>query len=38
MIRNAALLLVLSPGVYTLQLSGVNNTTGVALIEIYDAQ
>lgn len=36
--KDAALLLVLPPGVYTLQLSGVNNTTGVALIEIYDAQ
>lgn len=34
--KDAALLVTLLPGVYTVQLSGVNNGTGVALIEIYE--
>jgi hypothetical protein len=34
--RDAALLATLQPGSYTAQVSGVNNTTGVALVEIYD--
>ena len=32
----AALIVSLPPGSYTAQVSGVNNTTGVALIEVYD--
>jgi hypothetical protein len=34
--NDAALLLRLSPGGYTAHASGVADTTGVALIEIYD--
>jgi hypothetical protein len=34
--RDAALLVTLQPGSYTVQITGVGNTTGVALIEIYD--
>ncbi len=34
--RDAALLATLAPGAYTAQVSGVNNTTGVALIEVYE--
>lgn len=34
--RDAALLLNLPPGSYTLQVSGVNATTGTALVEVYD--
>ncbi len=34
--RDAALLVTLAPGSYTVQVSGVNGTTGVALIEIYE--
>ena len=33
--RDATLLLKLAPGAYTAQLSGVANTTGVGLIELY---
>jgi outer membrane protein assembly factor BamB len=33
---DAALLLTLPPGSYTAQISGVNNTTGVALVEVYE--
>lgn len=33
--RDAALLVELPPGEYTAQVSGVNATTGVALIEVY---
>jgi len=36
--RDAALLTTLQPGSYTVQVTGVANTTGVALIEIYDMQ
>ncbi len=34
--RDAALLISLAPGSYTAQISGVNNTTGVALVEVYE--
>ena len=34
--RDSALFVTLDPGSYTAQLTGVNNTTGVALIEIYE--
>ncbi len=34
--RDAALLVTLEPGTYSAQVSGVGNTTGVALVEIYD--
>jgi hypothetical protein len=36
--RDAALLVTLQPGSYTVQITGVGSTTGVALIEIYDTQ
>jgi len=34
--KDAALLTNLTPGSYTLQVSGVGNTTGAALVEVYD--
>ncbi len=34
--RDAALLLTLAPGSYTAQIAGVRDTTGVALVEIYE--
>ena len=34
--KDAALLTTLSPGGYTVQVSGVANTTGVALVEVYE--
>ena len=34
--RDAALLVTLLPGGYTAQVSGVNQTTGAALVEIYE--
>jgi len=34
--RDSALLVNLAPGAYTAQISGVNNTTGVALVEVYE--
>jgi hypothetical protein len=34
--RESAILQTLSPGVYTGVLAGKNNTTGIALVEIYD--
>lgn len=34
--RDAVLLVTLEPGTYSAQVSGVGNTTGVALVEIYD--
>ena len=34
--KDAALLVTLQPGAYTAQVSGVNNTTGVALVEVYE--
>ncbi|MEO5961020.1 MAG: PQQ-dependent sugar dehydrogenase [Opitutaceae bacterium] len=33
---DSALLVTLSPGSYSLHLAGVNNTTGVALVEVYE--
>jgi PKD repeat protein len=36
--KDAALLVTLQPGNYTVQVTGVANSTGVALIEIYDTQ
>lgn len=33
--RDASMLVVLNPGVYTIQVSGKNSTTGVALVELY---
>jgi hypothetical protein len=35
--KDAALLITLPPGVYTAQVSGVSSTTGVGLVEIYEA-
>ena len=35
--KDAALIVELAPGIYTAQLSGVGSTTGVALVEIYEA-
>jgi hypothetical protein len=34
--RDAALLLTLAPGNYTAQISGVGETTGEAIVEVYD--
>ena len=34
--RDAALIITLPAGTYTAQVSGVNNTTGVAIVEVYD--
>jgi hypothetical protein len=34
--RDAVLLVTLPPGSYTAQISGVNNATGVALVEVYE--
>jgi hypothetical protein len=34
--KEAAIALTLSPGLYTALLSGLNNTTGVGLVEVYD--
>ena len=34
--RDAVLLVTLAPGSYTAQVSGVGNTTGVALVEVYE--
>jgi sugar lactone lactonase YvrE len=34
--RDAALLVTLAPGTYTARVSGVGNTTGIALLEIYE--
>ena len=34
--KDAALLLTLNPGTYTVQVSGVSNATGVALVEVYE--
>jgi hypothetical protein len=35
--KDAVILVTLAPGVYTAQVTGVNGSTGVALVEIYDA-
>ena len=34
--RDAAMIVMLPPGAYTVQLSGVNNTTGIGIVEVYD--
>ena len=34
--KDSVLLVTLSPGGYTIQVSGANNTTGVALVEVYE--
>jgi hypothetical protein len=34
--KDAAMLVTLPPGVYTAQVSGVGNTTGIALLEVYE--
>ena len=34
--RDAAMIVTLFPGSYTVQVSGLNTTTGVALVEVYD--
>jgi sugar lactone lactonase YvrE len=34
--KDAALVATLLPGAYTVQVSGLNNTTGTALVEVYD--
>jgi|GEM_PF-5017551 len=34
--RDAALIVTLNPGAYTVQVAGVGGTTGVALVEIYE--
>lgn len=36
--KDAALVLTLAPGAYSAVVSGVNGSTGVALIEVYDVQ
>jgi hypothetical protein len=36
--KDAALLVTLAPGAYTVHLTGVAGATGIALIEIYDTQ
>ena len=36
--KDAALLVTLQPGNYTVQVTGVGGTSGVALVEIYDMQ
>jgi hypothetical protein len=35
---DAALLVTLSPGNYSVQVSGVSNATGVALVEVYEVR
>lgn len=34
--KDAAMIVMLPPGAYTVQLSGVNNTTGIGIVEVYD--
>jgi hypothetical protein len=34
--KDAAMILMLPPGAYTVQLRGVNNGTGVGIVEVYD--
>lgn len=34
--KDAGLLLYLEPGVYSAQVSGVGNTTGIAMVEVYE--
>jgi hypothetical protein len=35
--KDAAILMTLAPGAYSAIVSGVGETTGVALVEVYDA-
>jgi hypothetical protein len=34
--KDAAMIVMLPPGAYTVQLTGVNNTTGIGIVEVYD--
>ncbi len=34
--KESAILMILSPGAYTGIVSGINNSTGIALVEVYD--
>jgi len=34
--KDAAVLVTLNPGVYTAQVRGVGDTTGIALVEVYE--
>jgi hypothetical protein len=34
--KDAALLLELAPGAYTVQVAGAGGSTGVALVEVYE--
>jgi hypothetical protein len=34
--RDAAMIVMLAPGAYTAQLTGVGNSTGVGIVEVYD--
>jgi hypothetical protein len=34
--KDSALLVYLAPGVYSAHVSGVNNTSGIALVEVYE--
>ena len=34
--KDAAMIIMLPPGAYTVQLSGVGNTTGIGIVEVYD--
>jgi hypothetical protein len=34
--KDAAMIVMLPPGAYTVQLSGVANGTGVGIVEVYD--
>lgn len=34
--KDAALLVTLTPGLYSIEASSVSNTTGVALVEVYE--
>jgi glucose/arabinose dehydrogenase len=36
--RDSALLVTLPTGAYTIQVSGANNTTGIALVEVYEVR
>jgi hypothetical protein len=35
---DAALVVTLQPGPYTVQILSVSNTSGIALLEVYDVQ
>jgi hypothetical protein len=34
--KDAALVVTLEPGAYTATVTGANNSTGIALVELYD--